>query len=175
MHGGWESTTNFHAPLYNQSTNPVKSRRYSTAEAVQGHLAAGVPASKIVIGVPFYGRGWQGTQAGPAGDGLYQYTSGPAQGNWDDWSTGNTGIFDYHYIKSTLEPSGMKYRHPEARVPYLYNPSTGIWVSYDDPLSAGAKADYIHENNLGGAMFWELSGDDAQGSLVTAFKGKLNP
>ncbi|MDY7226950.1 glycosyl hydrolase family 18 protein [Hyalangium rubrum] len=174
MHGGWDPTTNFHAPLYNQAANPQKARRASTNEAVQGHLAAGVPSSKLVVGVPFYGRGWQGTQPGLAGDGLYQSTWGPARGNWDDVFTGNTGMFDFHYIQSTLEPGTVKYRHPEAQVPYLYNPSTGLWVSYDDPTSLSVKGDYINAHNLGGAMVWELSGDDAQGSLVTALKHKLS-
>ncbi len=48
-------------------------------------------------------------------------------------------------------------------------------MSYDDPVSLGVKGDYIRANNLGGAMIWELSGDDAQGSLVAALKDKLNP
>ncbi|WP_224365579.1 glycosyl hydrolase family 18 protein [Hyalangium versicolor] len=173
MHGGWDATTNFHAALYNQSGNPAKTLKDSTHEAVQGHLASGVPASKLVVGVPFYGRGWQGTQPGPAGDGLYQTTSGAAHGNWDDG--GNTGLFDYYYIRTVLEPAGVKYRHPEAKVPYVYNPATKVWVSYDDPTSLGVKGDYINSNNLGGAMIWELGGDDALGSLVAALKSKLNP
>jgi chitinase len=173
MHGSWDSTANFHAALYNQAANPVKAQHDSTQEAVQGHLDAGVPPSKLIVGVPFYGRGWKGTQPGPAGDGLYQPTGGPAHGNWDAWS--DTGMFDYHYIRDVLEPAAVKYRHPEAQVPYLYNPSTGLWVSYDDPTSLGAKGAYINSNNLGGAMIWEMSGDDAQGSLVTALKNKLNP
>ncbi|WP_224245779.1 glycosyl hydrolase family 18 protein [Hyalangium gracile] len=175
MHGGWETTANFHAALYNQVANPSRGQRDSTHEAVQGHLAAGLPASRLVVGVPFYGRGWQGTRPGPRGDGLYQATAGAARGNWDDWSTGNTGMFDYHYIRSTLEPTAVKYRHPEAQVPYLFNASTGLWVSYDDPVSLGVKGDYIRSQGLAGAMIWELSGDDAQGSLVTALKNKLNP
>jgi chitinase len=175
MHGSWDTATNFHAPLYNQSANPERALRLSLHEAVSGHLAGGIPASKLVVGVPFYGRGWQGAQAGPTGNGLYQQTRGPAWGNWDDVTTGATGMFDYYYIRNVLEPAAVKYRHPEAQVPYLYNPTTRLWVSYDDPISLGAKGDYINGNNLGGAMLWELSGDDAQGSLLTALKNKLNP
>ncbi|MDC0709558.1 glycosyl hydrolase family 18 protein [Stigmatella sp. ncwal1] len=173
MHGGWDPTTNFHAALYNQTANPAKSRRDSTHEALQGHLAAGVPPGKLVLGIPLYGRGWQSTQAGPLGDGLYQSTSGPARGNWD--VAGNSGMFDYYHIKNVLEPLGVKRRHPEAQVPYLYNSATGLWVSYDDPVSVGVKGQYIRDQQLGGAMFWDLSSDDAQGSLVAAMKTALNP
>lgn len=175
MHGGWERTTNFHAPLYNPSGNPAKALRDSTHEAVQGHLDAGVPASKLLMGVPFYGRGWQGAPPGPTGDGLYQSSGGPAWGNWDTSGSGATGVFDYHYIQSALEPSGGKHRHPEAQVPYLYHPTTGLWVSYDDPTSLGVKGDYVLRHDLAGVMIWELSGDDAQGSLITTLKNKLNP
>ena len=34
------------------------------------------------------------------------------------------------------------------------------WVGYDDPSSAVVKANYIVNNNLGGAMFWDLPSDD---------------
>ncbi len=173
MHGGWDPTTNFHAPLYNQVSNPQKARHASTHEAIQGHLSAGVPASKLVLGVPSYGRGWQGTLAGALGDGLYQSTAGPARGNWDDAFSGNTGMFDFYYIRSALMPGALRYRHPEAKVPYLYNLVTGIWVSYDDPISLAAKGDYINDHGLGGASLWELSGDDVQGSLVTTLRNRL--
>jgi chitinase len=177
MAGGWDAATNFHAPLYNQSANPLRANRRSTDEAIQGHLAWGVPASKLGMGVPFYGRGWQGTQPGPLGDGLYQLTTGAARGNWDTDQTGNSGMFDYHYIQSTLVPSPayVKYRHPEAQVPYVYNPSTGLWVSYDDSTSLQTKADYVNAHGLGGVAIWELSGDDAQGALVTALQSRLRP
>ena len=60
-------------------------------------------------------------------------------------------------------------------MPYLYNPSTGVWLSYDDAISLQTKADYVNNHGLGGVAIWELSGDDARGSLVTALKGRLRP
>ena len=44
-----------------------------------------------------------------------------------------------------------------------YNPSTREWISYDSPESAAAKATFINVNGLGGAMWWELSGDRKRG------------
>lgn len=51
-------------------------------------------------------------------------------------------------------------------------------ISYDSLNIALQKANYIDESNLGGAMFWELSGDrrDEHGivpSVARAFKGGL--
>jgi GH18 family chitinase len=48
-------------------------------------------------------------------------------------------------------------------------------VSYDAPVSLAVKGDYINANELADVMIWELSGDDNQGSLVTALKSKLTP
>ena len=49
----------------------------------------------------------------------------------------------------------------------LLNPETGIMISYDDPESLGHRAEYIVDQNLGGMMFWELSADDDDNSLLT--------
>mgnify|MGYP001996113581 FL=1 len=52
-------------------------------------------------------------------------------------------------------------------VPYLYNPSTGIWISYDDVESMAIKTQYIVSEGLGGAMYWELSSDTADAELLS--------
>ena len=59
----------------------------------------------------------------------------------------------------------------------LASPATGIFWSYDDRTSVANKMSYINSKagGLGGAMFWELSGDDAAGSLVTAMASGLGP
>ena len=51
------------------------------------------------------------------------------------------------------------YWHFEAKVPWLYNPITQIMITYDDEESIEQKASYIIEQDIGGAMFWEFSGD----------------
>ena len=42
--------------------------------------------------------------------------------------------------------------------PYAFNGDQ--WVGYDDPGMAGLKAQYILDNGLGGALFWDLPSDD---------------
>lgn len=40
-------------------------------------------------------------------------------------------------------------------------------VTYDTPRNAAAKVDYIQQRRLGGAMWWESSGDKVgEGSLI---------
>ncbi|UQA55155.1 glycoside hydrolase family 18 protein [Polyangium aurulentum] len=165
-HGGWELSANFHAPLFGAKGDPSAAQKFYTDNSVQLYLKGGVPSSKLVLGVPFYGRGWSGVEAGAAGDGLFQAASGPAPAKY------SPGIEDYEILKN-LEPSFQKHTHPDAKVPYIYNPQTKIWWSYDDPASMATKMQYVKTNGLGGAMFWELSGDDPSGSLISAVAGAL--
>jgi chitinase len=96
FHGGWETTTNFHAPLYHDPADPSTGvlAKYNTNDAITALVAAGMPKNKILLGVPFYGRGWKGVAAGPNANGLYQSTTGPAAGTYEgasmttrSWST----------------------------------------------------------------------------------------
>src|SRR5690606_33711589 len=61
MAGGWSSTTGFHSPLYDSRPNPPEGT--STHTSLQGFLAAGIPAHKLIMGVPFYGKGWANVSA----------------------------------------------------------------------------------------------------------------
>ena len=60
----------------------------------------------------------------------------------------------------------VRYWDEVAKVPWLYNAEKKVWISYDDPQSIQLKGAYIADQHLGGAMFWELSGDD--GALLDA-------
>lgn len=127
---------------------------FNADTAVQGHLNAGVPANKLVLGIPFYGRGWDG--ANNAGNGQYQSASGASSvGTWE------AGSFDYYDLEANyINKNGYtRYWNDTAKVPYLYNASNRRFISYDDPQSIGYKTDYIKNRGLAGAMFWELSGD----------------
>jgi chitinase len=169
FHGGWDAATNFNSPLYASAADPTADptvrTQFNTDSAVDGYLAAGVPADKIVIGVPFYGRGWSGVA--DVNHGLFQSAAGLPQGTWE------AGVFDYHDLKDHYLGTYDRYWSDEAQVPWLYNPQTKTMISYDDPQSLGVKARYVRDRNLGGVMFWDLSGDDAQHSLVNALQTNL--
>jgi chitinase len=126
--------------------------------AVTRYMDEGVPAEKIVMGVPFYAHGWQGV---PNIDhGLYQKAAGPAHGS--------IGEGDEQYYKLKSLKGFQLFRDPETASVWLFNPHTGVLWSFDDPISLAAKMDYVKRKNLRGVMFWELSGDDENGSLLRA-------
>lgn len=58
-------------------------------------------------------------------------------------------------------------------MPFLYNPDTGIMISYEDPESLTAKANYMLSNQLGGIMIWELAANDDRDAPVNAIATAL--
>jgi chitinase len=155
--------TNFNAALRASGTAPETSdeHRYQNVEGtVAAFVEAGVPREKLIVGMPFYGRGFTGVPE--KNNGLYQPFSGSMSAR-------------YHEIAADYLPTFQRHWHNEAEVPWLYSGERQVMLSYDDPESLGRKADYINEHGLGGAMFWELSGDDAEWSLLTALASRLRP
>jgi chitinase len=149
--------TNFNAPLYAAAGDPTP--ELNVDETMRAFLAAGVPPSKLLVGVPFYGHAYGGVPNVNAG--LFQRGSGrPA-----DWKEGDG---DWRVLAHTrlLDPRYVRHWEPKAQVPWLYDSVSGTWVSYDDPQSVAAKVRYVRERGLGGVVIWELGGDD--GALMRA-------
>ena len=49
----------------------------------------------------------------------------------------------------------------------------GQWWSYDTPTTIASKMGYAKSQGLGGAFFWELSGDTTNGELISAIKSHV--
>jgi chitinase len=163
FYGSWSSSTGFNAPLYPSTPDPA---HLSVDTTVQAYLAAGVSPDKLVVGLPFFGRGWQGVA--DINHGLYQPFIGPAQG------TGK-GSYDYYYLQENILGKVSRYWDDEAKVPWLYDPAQGIMISYDDAESLGYKMAYIRQHALGGAMIWQISADDSAESLLQTVVKGLQP
>ncbi|GAA1618209.1 glycoside hydrolase family 18 protein [Catellatospora bangladeshensis] len=154
--GAWDPVTGHQSNLYTTAQSP-----FSVDLAVDTYLAQGAPAGKIVIGIPYYGRGWSG--AGSANNGLYQPASGPARGTYED------GVDDY---KKVIAKQGAVYYDPVAGAAWKFGGGT-FW-SYDTPQVIAQKTAYVKANGLGGTMAWSLDGDTPAGELTTAIHNGLN-
>jgi len=150
--------TGHHAPLY---ANPLDPNGVSADRSVMEFEKAGVPADKIVLGVPFYGHVWGAVER--ANHGLYQ--RGKAMGST---------YVQYGDLTKTMLGKGFdRYWDPVASAPYLYNTESGTFVSYEDPESLAAKCEYVVKQKLAGVMFWDYAGDP-DGVLLDALnKGLL--
>jgi chitinase len=147
--------TGFNAALYNH--DDPSDPRLNVHDAVQAILAKGVPRNKLVAGVPFYGRGWQGVES-------------PAVGNT---GSGSLRVGGFKTIAETFlkTPGYARTWDDVAKVPWLYNADRKEWISYDDPQSVRLKGEYVAAQHLSGAMFWELSDDN--GALLDALRAGL--
>jgi chitinase len=152
----------FNAPLFGTKDDPTP--QLNLDSSVQAFLDAGVSSYKLVVGVPFYGRAYG--QVASKGNGLFQSGEPSPVMNWAE------DTVDYRVLTAEhLEASGFtRFWHPEAQVPWLYNPKSKVWITYDDPLSIRLKAAYVREHGLGGIMIWELGADD--GNLLKAIQSQ---
>jgi chitinase len=161
--------TRFKSPLFASAADPSKNRlTYNANAALLDYLSGGVPANKLVLGTALYGQGWQGVPS--RNNGLFQADGGPSQGTW-----AKDGVYSYQDLVANYLPTYLRTYDKEAQVPWLYNPKTGVFISYEDPQSLAAKAGYVLTNHLGGMAVWELSFDDDQNSLIDALYSGLHP
>ncbi|MEW2813098.1 glycoside hydrolase family 18 protein [Streptomyces massasporeus] len=151
--GAWDAAgpTAPHSPLTSYAGIP-KADNHSSA-TIAKLKGLGIPASKLLLGIGFYGRGWTGvTQAAPGGT-----ATGPAAGTYEQ------GIEDYKVLKTKCPATGTV-------AGTAYAKCGGNWWSYDTPATIGTKMNYKNQQGLGGTFFWELSGDTANGELIKAIK-----
>ena len=151
-----DAVTGNHAPLF---TDPSDPKRISADRSVHEFERTGVPANKIVLGVPFYGHAWGGVE--DADHGLFR--SGKPVPN---------AFAHYSDIQTTMINNGfIRYWDSVASVPYLYNSERKIFVSYEDPESLALKCKYVLENKLRGVMFWDYAADPTGALLDTIDTG----
>ncbi|GAA1526025.1 glycoside hydrolase family 18 chitinase [Streptomyces albidochromogenes] len=154
--GAWaaKGPTAPHSPLTSYAGIPQAG--FNSADAIAKLKAQGVPAKKLLLGIGFYGRGWTGvTQKEPGGT-----ATGAAAGTYE------SGIEDYKVLKSKCPANGTV-----AGTAYAHCGTD--WWSYDTPATIGTKMTWAKGQGLGGAFFWEFSGDTANGELVTAINNGL--
>jgi chitinase len=152
LHWNGEKITNLHSPLWHDPADPSKPPMDSHygARAVQDFVRAGVPARKIILGVPFYGKGWSGVA--DVNHGLYQ----PAQ----DASKSSP---EYRNLKA-LPPQADRQFYPKAATCSIWN--NGDFFSYDCPQALRLKRQFVREHHLGGVMFWEMGQDTMDAELL---------
>ncbi|WP_308443466.1 glycosyl hydrolase family 18 protein [Deefgea tanakiae] len=162
--GAWDAQgpTDFHSALYPDPASPRykdpktgKINSYNTDTAVKDLLARGVPAAKLHMGVPFYGRGWTGVTN--ANNGLYQAATKAATGTYE------AGYEDYKVLKNA---PGTEYIHPVTQQTYRFDGTT-FW-SYDTSRDIKLKADYAKKMGMGGIFSWQADSDTSTGELVEA-------
>jgi GH18 family chitinase/predicted carbohydrate-binding protein with CBM5 and CBM33 domain len=157
LHGPWNPLTGHNAGLHHNSADPTDNRL--NIEAILGqYLAGGFTKDQLLIGAPFYARTFNGTAN--TARGAFQTHNG----------SGATPL--YRDLGPRLA-NQVRHWAPIAKVPFLYNQTTGEWTSYDDPQAMSEKASYSIEEGFGGVYYWESSGDTADRQLLTTISDTL--
>ena len=170
FHGTWETNTNHASPLFDDKQDPVQSENFNIDYTINSFLRAGVPARKLVLGIPLYGRGWTGVPN--ANHGLYQTSTAAAPFDPADFLQ-TPGVETYLTL-STAPSAGYKSYFDRRRIAVsLYNATTQTFWSYDDPTTVQLKTIYINRAGLGGAFVWAVKDDDLNATLIKTMAAGL--
>lgn len=148
--GAWDSETNHNSPLYAPAVgDPTFNLDYAVTALINTY---NVPANKITAGIAFYGR--SANTVGSAG--LHVPTNGSTNSTLFSADAGSPLYYNIEANMSLFTDNWDSL----AQVPYLTGDgSLNTFVSYDNERSIGLKAEYIVDNNLRGAIIWEITGD----------------
>ena len=133
-----------HTNLYDSKTYPSQN---SADQAIKAYISAGVPAHKIVMGIAFYGRNLLLNPSAKTGLGDTILSSANSYGK------------GYTFLKDSLinKKGFIEFKDEDAKAPFLFNPVTKQYISYDNEWSVAHKCEYVLKNKLGGVMFWEYN------------------
>lgn len=124
----------------------------SAHQSVVDFVAAGVPAEKIGLGAAFYSRSREATTTHK--NGLLQ-----ASVSGSKVVAGQGGGYTKMKDEFVDQKGYKRYWDKAAQAPYLFNPETKVFLTYDDEKSIQKKAKYIKKNKLAGIFFWEYFND----------------
>lgn len=140
---GWHSW--FASPLYGHAPNTPS----SSASSVQYYLDNGVSAAKLGVGFGFYGNCFRGVTAPRVAVTAGQFIA-------------SDGHMSYRNILADYRPQMTEHYDAVAQAPWLDSgaqrgPQGCNLVTYENPQSVTAKAQYARAQQLGGAIIWTIS------------------
>merc|ERR1719277_1805047 len=143
--GAWLMQTGHNAPLYEDpAAEGLLPENYYIDWGV-GLWSGDVPPSKLVLGLPAYGRAWVGV------DTEYGIGTGKHPGTYEE------GLVSWYDIKGRYYAPADRKWNDASKVPYYA--ANGMFISYDNPASIAAKAEYAQVRGMAGMMWWEASDD----------------
>lgn len=157
LHGAWDRRTGHHSPLSRGSWE-TGAEEFLNVEWVSNYwVSLGAPKSKLVIGVPLYGRSFTLENLTIIGVGA-PIVGGGQPGPY----TQEAGVLSYYEVCLLREGADKLYIESQ-KVPYLVKDDQ--WVGYEDQASLREKVKFTKQNGFGGVMLWDMSHDDFNGAF----------
>ena len=146
------------APLYNFQT-PYN---YTLPKSITYYLRQGIPNSKLILGLPYYGREWEVTNV-----------------NLPASTTGNfnaSRTLSYVNNNPSTYSISNKYWDNVSYTPYYnyLNGGNNRQCFIDDPYSLGRKYDLVNQRALGGIGIWALGYDDGMMAYWNLLRDKFS-
>jgi len=138
MTGDWDEKAMFDSPLYPHDGYTT----WSWQETFDYWSKRGVPAEKMVFGIPSFGFEFEGA-TGPGSN----FTKGKTKSLSYAQIIKNTN-WEIHFDSVSVEP---------------YAVSENSYTTFEDPHSAAIKTRWVKENGYAGIMVWEVSHDYIEG------------
>lgn len=171
FHGGWNEYVENLANIYpdaadTETTNmlmPVLNMDWAYR-----YYRGVLPPEKILMGIPYYSRGWENVQGGD-GTGLHGKSKTPASGKYNVWGDdlNGDGVLEpaganpLWHVMNLLEQDDKLNVHWDdtGKVPHAWQEDEKVFLSFENEQSIDARLKYIEEQNLGGALIWVMNGD----------------
>lgn len=165
--GDWATLAHHNSPMYYDAKHPLSgAKRNNVQGSVSSFIKNGVPNHKVVLGVPFYGKGWDGCPE----PGEYQtcLTQESSEGSYE------TGVFDIYDLEDNyINKNGyVRYWNEASKNPYLYNKEIGRFITYNDENTMLYTASIVKSLDIAGVMSWDITSDRNK-SLTTPLVSQL--
>ncbi|KAI8019017.1 Class V chitinase CHIT5a [Camellia lanceoleosa] len=142
-HGGWEtSTTGARAALFDPKSN------VSTSYGLQSWITAGLPPSKLIMGLPLYGRTWQLKDPSSHDVGAPAVGVGPGSGD----------VLTYSMVEAFNRANNATVLY-DMKTVSAYSVAGTSWIGYDDAKSTIVKIKFAQALGLPEYFFWAVNGD----------------
>lgn len=152
------STAGPEAPLYNFQTG----YNQTLSKSITYYLKQGATKSKLLLGLPWYGREWE-----TAGSTAPSSTTG-----------GFTSSRTYNYVRnnSATYSAANKNWDSNSFNPYYSYQSAGLWRQcwIDDNYSYSRKFDLVNQRGIGGIGIWALGYDNGYQDLWNLIQNKFS-
>jgi len=165
---GASGVTWFNSPLSGGNQRKPSGALLPAADlSVQSYRGAGLPASKLGIGIAFYGDLWSGgagTSTGGVSAPVQSWTTAPAM-----------AAIDYRAIIASYYQPARYHLDPVTGSAWLGIDLPGSaddrFIAYEDEASIALKLAWVKAQGLGGVIIWQLAG----GWISTAPAGQRDP
>jgi spore germination protein YaaH len=155
---GGSTTAGPSDPLYDFQTG----YNYDHSKSITAYLKAGVPLSKLLLGVPYYGEKW-------ATSGSAAPSSATATGTSLIYNTMRANASGY-YSKAN------EHWEPNSFTPYFSYQVSGAWNQawIDNDYSMGKRYDVVNQRGIGGIGIWALGYDNGYPELWKKIQDKFS-